>query len=247
MTPLMYLLLLFSSFIGMILFTRWARVWGSTREDQRKELPGDAHLISASNPVVRMTRAINIHAEPTVVWHWMAQMGRGAGWYSYDLIDNGATSSARHVVSWIPDPQPGDTSAIGRLTTVLPKQSLVWWADSVSIPFGEFRCVFDLLLLPQDSHSRLIIRISADATGPFAWPILHTFSFLDSIMARKQLLSFKYCAERYGDRRQNPSSPESGAKDQYQLAACIYASGETAGKWGHSLARKWAKNRRDDA
>lgn len=236
----------FGFLLGICFFTKWARAWGSSEEEQERRLPGDSHLDSSSAPSIRMTRSVGIQASPHVVWRWIAQMGRGAGWYSYDLIDNGAKPSARHLVTWIPEPEVGDTCAIGRLTTLIPEQSLVWWADSVNIPWGTFRCVFDLHLSPQGSHSRLIVRVSADATGPLAWPLLHSFSFFDSIMARKQLLKFKFCAETYGARTENPSTPETGFRDQYQLAACLYVSGGTAGKWGHALSRKWAEPRSDD-
>ena len=40
--------------------------------------------------IFRSTHAITIDAPPEQVWPWIAQMGAGrAGWYSWDLIDNG--------------------------------------------------------------------------------------------------------------------------------------------------------------
>jgi hypothetical protein len=91
-------------------------------------MTGDAYL--AGGPAVRaiMTRAISLRKPPEVVWPWLAQIGRGAGWYSYDLLDNGGKTSARHLVSWIPEPQPGDATVIGYLRYLEPGRELVWWA-----------------------------------------------------------------------------------------------------------------------
>ena len=51
------------------------------------------------DPIFTSTHAITINAPPEQVWPLIAQMGGSrAGWYSWDLIDNGGTPSARRVV-----------------------------------------------------------------------------------------------------------------------------------------------------
>ena len=63
---------------------------GIHSEERAGRLPGDEFLeISPSRRVVAMTRAISIAAPPESVWPWIAQLGRGAGWYSVDRLDNG--------------------------------------------------------------------------------------------------------------------------------------------------------------
>ncbi len=222
-----------------VLFTRWGCTWGSTKEEQQSALPGDDLFGVKGHRRIRMTRAISIEASPDLVWQWMAQMGRGAGWYSYDWIDNGGKTSAQHLVGWIPPPKVGDVSPIGRLEFVAPHRSLTWWANGLRIPGGNVRCVFDIHTRPEEAQTRLLIRISADASGPLSLLFLNAFRFGDSIMARKQLLVVKTRVERYRDRTLNPDRPESGKRDQYQWMASIYSSGEVVGKVGASLSRKW--------
>ena len=61
------------------------------------------------DPLFTSTHAITIDAPPDQVWPWIAQMGAGrAGWYSWDLIDNGGAPSARRVVPELQTLAPGD-------------------------------------------------------------------------------------------------------------------------------------------
>ncbi|UCF46998.1 MAG: hypothetical protein JSU89_07405, partial [Myxococcales bacterium] len=81
---------------------RWGTRWGSTPEERARKMPGDEYLDGGPRARVAMTRAILIHAPPERVWPWLSQLGRGAGWYSVDWLDNGRKTSAWHIVSWIP-------------------------------------------------------------------------------------------------------------------------------------------------
>jgi hypothetical protein len=65
--------------------------------ERTRALPGD-EVIPA--PIGSHTHAITIHRSPRDVWPWLAQMGAGrrAGWYSYDLLDNGRQPSAGRIV-----------------------------------------------------------------------------------------------------------------------------------------------------
>jgi uncharacterized protein YndB with AHSA1/START domain len=68
----------------------------ATAVEKHRSLPADGLI---SNAIFTSTHAITIDAPPEQVWPWIAQMGAGrAGWYSWDLIDNGGTPSARRVV-----------------------------------------------------------------------------------------------------------------------------------------------------
>jgi hypothetical protein len=89
-------------------------------------MPGDEYL-RGSRLRLAMTRAITIEAPPERVWPWIAQLGRGAGWYSVDWLDNGRKTSAWHLVSWIPEPRLGDATAIGYLRQIDPGRSVTWW------------------------------------------------------------------------------------------------------------------------
>ena len=68
----------------------------ATTLEKRRPLPVDALV---PEPVFASTHAITIDAPPDRVWPWIAQMGAGrAGWYSWDVIDNGGTPSATSIL-----------------------------------------------------------------------------------------------------------------------------------------------------
>ncbi len=224
-------------------FTSWGMRWGATPEECARRMTGDAYLEGGPPARVSMTRAISINKSPEVVWPWLAQLGRGAGWYSYDRLDNGGKASARHLVSWIPAPQLGDATVIGYLRYLEPGRELVWWTGGVEWLGSRGRMVLDILLKPQDGGSRLVMRISGDFAGPTARLALGLFQVIDTIMARRQLLGIKERVETYGARSEDPGQPENGLPDQYQSFLVIYASGKIAGSGNQeevSLCRQMA-------
>jgi len=221
------------------LFTSWGRRWGATPEECARPMTGDAYLAGGPAARVAMTRAVSIQQPPEVVWRWLAQLGRGAGWYSYDRLDNQGKASARHIVSWIPAPQPGDATAIGYLRHLEPGRELAWWANGTKFLGATARMVVDIQLTPQDGGARVVIRISADAAGPNARLALGVFQVIDTIMARRQLLGLKERAEAYGARPADPDHPENGLPDQYQSFLIIYASGRMAGSHGQEKISRW--------
>ena len=78
----------------------------ATAVERHRSLPVD---VIVSDPIFTSTHAITINAPPEQVWPWIAQMGGGrAGWYSWDLIDNGGTLSARRVVPELQTAVRGD-------------------------------------------------------------------------------------------------------------------------------------------
>ena len=81
--------------------------------------------------------------------------------------------------------------------------------------------VVDIGLTPEGGRSRLVTRMSADASGAMARPALLAFRFIDSIMACRQLFGIRDRVERYGAATSDPAKPETGARDQYQLYEVI--------------------------
>lgn len=78
------------------LLAAWYRRWGATEEDRLRRLPGDE---LAPRPRSEITCAITIQALPVQVWPWLAQLGcQRAGWYSYDLLDNGGQRSVDRIL-----------------------------------------------------------------------------------------------------------------------------------------------------
>jgi hypothetical protein len=233
-------------FVALLLFIRWGTRWGSTAEERDRRMPGDAWLEPGPPARVAMTRAVSLDAPPEIVWPWLAQLGRGAGWYSVDQLDNGGKASARHIVSWIPEPRLGDATSIGYLRHLEPGRALVWWVKETRFAGATARLVVDIRLSPEYAESRLVIRMWADAAGPTAPIALAVFRFIDSIMAIRQLIGIRTRVERYGTRTTAPEDPETGERDQYQLYEVIYASGETAGVKGKEHAVRWRQTAIED-
>ncbi len=78
------------------LLAPWYRTWGATEEEARRSLPGDE---LATHPRSEITCAVTIQAPAGQVWPWLVQIGcQRAGWYSYDLLDNGGQASADRIL-----------------------------------------------------------------------------------------------------------------------------------------------------
>jgi proline iminopeptidase len=156
--------------------------WGASEEEARASLPGDDVLpVGATTSTMGTT----IDAPPAAVWPWLVQMGCGrAGWYSYDLLDNGGRPSAEQIVpAWqrvsLGDHVPTDPSERGRswftIEGIYPERALILRA-SVDLRTGraydpsrghpgaysDSTCTFALRELP-GSRTRLLARTRGQA------------------------------------------------------------------------------------
>ena len=74
----------------------WYSRWGTTGDEAERAFPGDEFV---PHPGSQITAAITVHAPVESVWPWFVQLGcQRAGWYSYDLLDNGGRPSADRIV-----------------------------------------------------------------------------------------------------------------------------------------------------
>ena len=194
---------------------RWGTRWGSTAGERAHKMPGDKYLEDGPRARVVMTRAISISAHPDRVWQWISQLGRGAGWYSFDWLDNGRKVSAWHIVSWIPEPQLGDATAIGYLRQFTKGRSLTWWVDEARFISSRIRMVTSFDIDTEGQGTRLVSRVSADATRSLAHILLLAFRVIDSIMVRRQLIGFRDRVEYYEGVHASLRHPETGVRDQY--------------------------------
>ena len=232
--------------LGGSALLRWGTRWGSTPAERARSMPGDEYLDGGPKARVAMTRAISIEALPERVWPWIAQLGRGAGWYSVDWLDNGRKVSARHIIAWIPEPGVGDATAIGYLRHLDTGNAVAWWLASTRFAGSETRLVAFYGLEPQGRGTRLISRMSADAAGPAAQLALLVFRVIDSIMASRQLTGIR---DRVESSEAHPGvvpDPETGKRDQYQLYEALYASGGSAGVAGREHAARWRRSAIED-
>jgi hypothetical protein len=166
-------------------------------------LAGDG-LITA--PVGVLTHAVTIGRPPRDVWPWLVQMGADrAGWYSYDVLDNGRRPSATRIV---PELQrigvgtlvpagPGVTEGF-HVLDVEPGAYVVlgWVPDAQAEPMVTW--AFVLRELGADA-SRLVVRVRASGAYPFyglppriGMPLIRIVHW---VMERKQLLGIARRAE----------------------------------------------------
>ena len=232
--------------LALSLYARRSDNWGASAAEAAGALPGDEWLAGGPQVRVRMTRAVSIDAPAERVWPWVAQLGRGAGWYSYDRLDNGGRPSARHLVGWIPEPRIGDAAAIGYLRHVKRGRELAWWLPGIDFLGARFRGVTLYRVSDEGGGCRLLARMQADATGLLGGLACWLFRVIDGFMARRQLLEIRARVEQHGARTIDPEAPETGVRDQYQLYQVIFAAGGEAGVGGKESAARWRRAAIDD-
>ena len=175
----------------------------ATSTEARQRLPGDERI---PQPLGSLTHGITIRCCPHDVWPWIAQMGAGsrAGWYSYDVLDNGRRPSAEQI---LPDLQqlsvgmvfpalPGITDGFVVLAFQTERYLVLGWPA----PEGSALVTWTFVLQGVDEQStRLIVRARAAGGYRFhrlpRWlsdPVVRVVHF---VMQRKQLLGIARRAE----------------------------------------------------
>jgi uncharacterized protein YndB with AHSA1/START domain len=109
----------------------------ATAVEKHRSLPADGMV---SDPIFTSTHAITIDAPPEEVWPWIAQMGSGrAGWYSWDVVDNGGRASSRSIVPAL------QTVVLGDVMPAVPGAKDAFVVAAVEPPR-------DLVLTVPDGH-----------------------------------------------------------------------------------------------
>jgi hypothetical protein len=130
--------------------------------ERTRPLPGDNFI---PTPLATLTHAVTIRRTPDQIWPWLIQMGAGerAGWYSYDLLDNGRKPSANRLISQLQE------IAIGTVFPALPGRQdgfgvfdfepFRWLILGWSTARGETLVTWTFVLEEQgDGATRLIVR-----------------------------------------------------------------------------------------
>jgi hypothetical protein len=196
------------------LLALWYRKWGATEEEARSSLPGDE---LAPHPRSGITCAVTIQAPVEQVWPWLVQLGcQRAGWYSYDLLDNGGAPSTDRILADHQHLAVGDKVLLtpdGRLglpvVTVEPEKTLVLGGTldtrtgrgvSPGDPLPEaYYTGVNAFVLERagDRATRLIFRQRLDWSSGWANTLMYRV-FLEPIsfvMGRKMLRGIKRRAE----------------------------------------------------
>jgi hypothetical protein len=192
----------------------WFRKWGATEEELRRSLPGDDLL---SHKRTEMTIATTVQAPAAQVWPWLVQIGcQRAGWYSYDLLDNGGVPSVERIVDDFQHLEIGDEvpfTADGKMgfpvAGIEPGKALVL-GGTMNTVTGEpadphdpqlekyFGGTITLYLDQRDDQTtRLIYRMPLDWNPNWLNTLMYGV-FLEPIsfvMARKMLLGIKQRVE----------------------------------------------------
>lgn len=180
-------------------YRHWHVRWGATEAEIAGEMPGDDRV---DNPSFCATRAITIEAPPEAVWPWLVQIGRGrAGFYSYDLFDNGGRPSAERILpehqqakggDWIPMAAKVNETTAFKIAELDPNRAMLW---------AKPHSTWAWKLVPLDGgRTRLITRLK----DVYPWreaPALALLSLIlfehgDFPMMRKLLLGVKRRAEQ---------------------------------------------------
>ncbi|HWQ84295.1 MAG TPA: hypothetical protein VN363_07000 [Anaerolineales bacterium] len=194
---------IFFSVLLSPLIRPWRLRWGATDAEVAQTLPGDEIV---SQPRIGWTHAVTVQAPPERVWPWIVQIGcRRAGWYSYDLLDNGSQPSAEHI---LPEHQAlavGDRiSMVSRgdfsipVAAIEPGRALVLGGELPASPTEPIAVTWAFVIQPHgENASRLISRWRASwRPGLFAdlaWGVL--IEAIGFVMDRKMLLGIKRRAE----------------------------------------------------
>jgi len=196
------------------LLRRWYSHWGMSVEEARQPLPGDEYV---PRPRSEVNAAVTVHAGPEKIWPWFVQLGcQRAGWYSYDLLDNGGIRSADRILPEFQRLAVGDTikampsGSFGfPVAAFIPDEFLTLGGtmntktgqpgDPHNPPSDFFSGDQTFVLQPMpDGTTRLKFRMRTDWNPSFGLNlvyrgILEPISF---IMGQKMLTSIKTRAER---------------------------------------------------
>jgi hypothetical protein len=178
------------------LYRPWHLMWGSTREEVARGMPGDEVVLA---PTFSATRAVTVEGRPEAIWPWIVQIGFGrAGWYSYDVLDNLGHHSAERIIPELQHIEVGDLIPVGpgenagmRIKAFKPNQWVLW-----SEPNQVTTWVWSLEPTPS-GHTRLITRVRSRSSWrhPTTAIWLLLVEVADFPMMRKCLLGIKRRAE----------------------------------------------------
>jgi hypothetical protein len=190
-------------FLSAPLYRRRHLRWGASEAEVAAAMPGDEIV---SDPSFNATRAITIETSPDEVWPWIVQIGYGrAGWYSYDLFDNGARPSAARILPEYQEPKVGDWVPMAAKVNEATAFKIKAFEPNAWMLWEKPDSTWAWKLTPlDDGRTRLVARLKAvyDWRKPgSALLTLILLELADFPMMRKQLRGVKRRAEAEAARR----------------------------------------------
>jgi hypothetical protein len=164
--------------------------------DRKWRVEGDDVLATAAG---QLTHAITVDASPQELWPWLVQMGcQRAGWYSWDVLDNGRKPSASRIIPELQRLSVGDVlpaRPVGtegfKVLRIVPERALVLGSLT---PDWDGTWAFELEPLA-GGRTRLVTRYRAAGTGLKMTLLLPLYAAVHAFMERKQLRTLKARAE----------------------------------------------------
>ena len=175
----------------------------ATSRERAQSMPGD-ELISRAG--AELTHGITIQCSARELWPWLIQMGADrAGWYSYDLIDNGGRPSAEEIDRTLQHPPigsvfpalPGRHDGFILVDADAPRWLILGWPA----PAGDELMVSWVFVIREigPQLTRLIVRVRVGDTYRFQGMPNAIGRWLGRavhfIMERKQLIEIARRAE----------------------------------------------------
>jgi hypothetical protein len=176
---------------------RGATSWNLQPGEAARELAGDS-LVRGGRA---LDRAITIRRPPGEVWPWLARIGRGAGFYSWDFLDNGGHTHADYLVD-APEPRVGDwCKVLGTIRMVEPGREIVWY-DETPFMGSALKLAMDFRVDPSgDGSSRVHYRMTGWTPDTLAGRLaLRLGSFMDHVMSSEMLQRLALLCETYEER-----------------------------------------------
>jgi hypothetical protein len=172
--------------------------WNTHPHELARSMTGD-ELVKGG---IAAHRAITIERPPEKVWPWVAQFARGAGYYSWDFLDNRGHRHADYLLD-VPEPRVGDCHKdLGRICYVETGKELVWY-DEPDFFGMKTQAAITFRLDPElDNATRLHFRLSIGLpqTSLRARIALRTGLLMDHVMSTEMLRRLKVLIETYEER-----------------------------------------------
>lgn len=175
------------------------QTWNTRPGEAERPLTGDDFVPSG----LRLHRAITITRPTAAVWPWVVGFGRGAGYYSWDFLDNPGHRHADYPLD-IPEPRVGDWNAdLGTIRYLEPGVELVWYDEPVFLGIKAPTAMTFRLDPEGDGACRLHFRMvtGLPRQGLRARLAQRMILLMDQVMSAEMLRRVKLLIETYEQRR----------------------------------------------